>query len=58
MFKVGKVVKVVANAIGADDPFNGDYYLMGVTHRHIASKAKEGGGYVTILRFARDAQKQ
>ena len=58
VFKVGKVVKVVANAIGADDPFNGDYYLMGVTHRHIASKAKEGGGYVTILRFARDAQKQ
>lgn len=57
-FKLGKIVKVVANAINSADPFNGNYYLMGVTHRHIASKAKDGGGYVTILRFARDAQKQ
>ena len=31
---------------------------MGLTHRHIAAKAKEGGGFVTILRFARDAQGQ
>jgi phage protein D len=58
IFEVGKVVKVVANATDSSDVFNGNYYLMGVTHRHIASKAKEGGGYVTILRFARDAQKQ
>jgi Bacteriophage probable baseplate hub protein len=58
VFDLGKVVKVVANAMKGDDPFNGKYYLMGVTHRHIASKAKEGGGYVTILRFARDAQGQ
>lgn len=57
-FDLGKVVKVVANAMKGDDPFNGNYYLMGVTHRHIAAKAKEGGGYVTILRFARDAQAQ
>jgi phage protein D len=57
VFDLGKVVKVVANAVNNDDPFNGNYYLMGVTHRHIASKAKEGGGFVTILRFARDAQK-
>lgn len=56
-FDLGKVVKVVANAMNNADPFNGNYYLMGVTHRHIASKAKEGGGFVTILRFARDAQK-
>lgn len=53
---LGKVVKVVANAMKGDDPFNGNYYIMGVTHRHIAAKAKEGGGYVTIVRFARDAQ--
>jgi phage protein D len=57
VFKLGTVVKVVANAVNNADPFNGNYYIMGVTHRHIASKAKEGGGYVTILRFARDAQK-
>jgi len=58
VFDLGKVVKVVANAMKGDDPFNGNYYLMGVTHRHIAAKAKDGGGYVTILRFARDAQAQ
>lgn len=58
VFDLGKVVKVVANATNSADPFNGNYYIMGVTHRHIAAKAKEGGGYVTILRFARDAQKQ
>jgi phage protein D len=57
VFELGKVVKVVANATNNADPFNGKYYLMGVTHRHIASKAKEGGGFVTILRFGRDAQK-
>lgn len=58
IFDLGKVVKVVANAMKGDDKFNGNYYLMGVTHRHIAAKAKDGGGYVTILRFARDAQAQ
>lgn len=60
VFDLGKVVKVVANAKNdrGSDPFNGKYYIMGVTHRHIAAKAKEGGGYVTILRFARDAGKE
>jgi phage protein D len=56
-FDLGKVVSVVANLQGGDDPFNGKYYIMGITHRHIASKSKDGG-YVTILRFARDAQKK
>jgi len=59
--ELGKVVKITANAnpsSQSSDPFNGNYYIMGVTHRHIASKAKDGGGYVTILRLARDAQKQ
>jgi phage protein D len=55
---LGKVVKITANATGADDPFNGNYYIMGVTHRHLTSKGKDGGGFVTILRFARDAQKK
>ena len=54
-FQLGKVVSVVANLQKADDPFNGKYYIMGITHRHVASKGKDGG-YVTILRFARDAQ--
>lgn len=57
-FELGKVVKIVANAKGKDDPFNGNYYIMGVTHRHSASHQKDGSAYVTILRLARDAQKQ
>jgi uncharacterized protein len=56
--KVGKLVKIVANAKGGDDPFNGKYYIMGVTHRHNASHAKDDSAYVTILRLARDAQKE
>lgn len=56
--KIGKLVKIVANAKGSDDPFNGKYYIMGVTHRHNASHAKDESAYVTILRLARDAQKQ
>jgi len=61
VFDLGTIVKVVANAnpqSRSGDPFNGKYYIMGVTHRHIASKAKDGGGYVTLLRFARDSQKE
>lgn len=58
IFDLGKVVTVTANANGNDDPFNGNYYIMGITHRHTTSMAKDGAGYVTILRFARDAQKK
>ena len=58
---LGKVVKLIPNqdpdASFPDDPFNGKYYIMGVTHRHIMSKTKDGG-YITILRLGRDAQKQ
>jgi phage protein D len=57
-FKLGTLVKITANAKGADDPFNGKYYIMGLTHRHNASHAKDDSAYVTILRLARDAQKQ
>ena len=60
VFDLGKVVKILANsdpnASPGSDPFNGKYYIMGVTHRHLASKNRDGG-YVTILRLARDAQK-
>jgi phage protein D len=60
VFDLGKVVKVIPNsdpeAHPGDDPFNGRYYIMGVTHQHTASKNKDGG-FITILRVARDAQK-
>jgi phage protein D len=55
-FELGKTVKIVANGVEKDDPFNGDYYIMGISHRHTMSKSKDGG-FVTILRLARDAQK-
>jgi phage protein D len=54
---LGKLVAVNAASGSADDPFNGKYYIMGLTHRHTVSQGKDGG-YVTILRFARDAAKQ
>ncbi len=40
---------------GRGDTFNGKYYVMGITHRHTRAKGKDGG-FVTILRVARDAQ--
>jgi phage protein D len=52
---LGKVVEIEANAQNGSDPFNGKYYVMGVTHRHTMPKGKEGG-YVTVVKFARDAQ--
>jgi phage protein D len=65
VFDLGKIVKIDANADPdadpGEDPFNGKYYIMGITHRQ-AGSAKGGGnnksaGFVTILRLARDAQK-
>ena len=53
-FDLGKVVNVTANLASGTDPFNGKYYIMGITHRHVVSTSKDGG-FVTILRFARDA---
>ena len=57
---LGKVIEIQANEepdTKDDDPFNGKYYVMGVTHRLVLSKSKEGG-YSTILRLARDAWKK
>ncbi|HEY4238226.1 MAG TPA: contractile injection system protein, VgrG/Pvc8 family [Kofleriaceae bacterium] len=54
-FDLGKIVQINANGAKGTDTFNGKYYIMGLTHRHTASKTKDGG-YVTILRLARDAQ--
>jgi phage protein D len=60
VFDLGKVVKIIPNSdpesTPTEDPFNGKHYIMGVTHRHTASKSKDSG-YVTILRLARNAQK-
>jgi phage protein D len=52
--ELGKTVAITANANDDADPFNGRYYIMGVTHRHGARRA--GAGFVTTLRLARDAQ--
>ena len=64
-FDLGKIIKIDANAdpdaSPGDDPFNGKYYIMGITHRQSGS-SKGGGnskssGFKTVLKLARDAQK-
>jgi phage protein D len=59
---IGKVIEIHANsdpsASPSDDPFNGKYYIMGLTHRQVQqSSSSHTDGYTTILRLARDAQK-
>jgi hypothetical protein len=59
---IGKVIEIHANsdpdANPSDDPFNGKYYIMGLTHRQVQqSSSSATDGYTTILRLARDAQK-
>ena len=59
--KLGTTVEVEANHAGADDPFNGRYYIMGVTYKNMPSmqdKASKKDVAQTILRLARDAQKR
>lgn len=54
---LGEIVSITANVepdTQAEDPFNGRYYVMGVTHR----MGKKQDGYTTVLRLARDAQLQ
>ena len=55
--KPGIVVKFTPNSMDTSDPFNGKYYVMGVTHRFASSHSHGGGdsGFVSILRLARDA---
>ena len=55
--ELGKTVEIEANAMNSSDPFNGDYYVAGVTHRHTMPKAKEGG-FVSVIKFMRDAWKK
>jgi len=56
---LGDSIDITANKDndGDKDPFNGLYYVMGITHRHTIPKGK-GGGFVTIFRVARDGQKK
>lgn len=57
--ELGKTVKIEANSEKKDDPFNGAYFIMGVTHRH-KTKSEGGGGSAkpahAVLKLARDAQ--
>lgn len=55
--KMGKSIQIEANAMNAQDPFNGKYYVAGITHRHTLPKAKDGG-FVTIAKLMRDAWKK
>lgn len=57
--ELGKIIKITSNAKednASQDPFNGNYYVMGVTHRYTTQK--KDGGYFTVIRFARDAAKK
>jgi len=57
--ELGKTVTIEANFEKKDDPFNGPYFIMGVTHRH-KTKSEGGGGAAkpahAIIKLARDAQ--
>ena len=59
VYELGGLVEVISNPeeSGKDDPFNGNYYIMGVTHKYTVPRNKDGG-YTSILRLARDAQKK
>ena len=48
---LGKTVKITANSGKPSDPFNGKYYIRGITHRH-----SKTAGFTTLLRLARNAQ--
>ena len=54
---IGTVIKIEAHAGGAEDPFNGGFYVMGLVHRHSMPKSKDGG-FITTYRLARDAAKK
>ena len=54
--EMGKAIEIEANAKDKQDPFNGRYFVTGLTHRHTMPKSSDGG-YVTIVKFMRDAWK-
>ena len=55
-FDIGTVIKLTVNTQDANDTFNGRYYVMGLTMRYTPGGKDKGGGFVTNLRLARDAQ--
>ena len=59
IYDLGAIVEIIneEEKTAKDDPFNGNYYIMGVTHKYTVPRNKDGG-YSSILRLARDAQKK
>ena len=57
--KPGIVVKITVNDEKTDDLFNGKYFVVGCTHTFTPAGHSGGGsgGYMTLLKVARDAQK-
>ena len=55
--ELGKSISISANSDGSD-PFNGNYYVMGMTHRFAMPKGPDKGGLTTTFRLARDGQKK
>jgi phage protein D len=53
--KPGIVVKIVVNPEDVHDRFNGKYLVGGCTHR--IDNSPTSGGYTTIMRLARDAER-
>jgi len=56
-YELATVVALNINTQDTNDVFNGNYYVMGVTHRYVGSGKERDSGYVTHLKLARDAQK-
>lgn len=54
--ELGQTIEITANK-HAGDPFNGNYYVMGITHRLSMPKG-DAGGFLTTFRVARDGQKK
>src|SRR5262249_24764303 len=54
--KPGIIIKVTVNNDKADDMFNGKYLIVGCAHMY-SPRSSTGGGYMTHLKVARDAQK-
>lgn len=56
--EIGKTVKIEAHPDGQPDPFTGDYFIMGVTHRHKTKGKGQGSSGKpahAVLKLARDA---
>jgi uncharacterized protein len=57
-YKPGIVVKITVNADTPDDRFNGKYLVTGVTHKYThGTGGNATGGFVSVLRVSRDAEK-